>query len=158
MPTDGPNPLTLLMPLREGIDIEEPAQVIAHEQPMIDAALEKVGTVHYARFLLLDASSPNLQPSSPSSEGPFLLGVITTYDGDFDLYIQDFVHQLGEVFDALLGFTRDGAPLVPVKDHVADFAAWVARNDASRQPPNNALSQYAAYPYTVQAVKAHCAT
>lgn len=153
MSTTAPNALTLLMPLKQGVVLEQLSSVITAAQPAIDAALDTVGTVHYARFLLLDASSPNLQPS-PSSGGPFLLAVITTYDGSFDLYVQDFVHQLGDVFDALLPFASEGASMTPVADHVPEFTAWVAGNDASRQPPNNQRSQYAAYPHTVQAIKA----
>lgn len=150
----GPNPLTLIMALEDGADPDQLREVLARNRPALDAALEAVGTVHYARFLLLDTSQANLQPSG-SPSGPLVLAVITTYDGDFALYVQDFVAQLGDVFDALLRFTADGASLVPVRDHVRAFTAWVAANDASQQPPNSELSQYAAYPYTVQAIKAH---
>ena len=148
-----PNPLTLIMPLRQGADLGQLQGLLASHQDAIDAALGVVGTVHYARFVLFDASSPNLQPMA-NSTGPFQLAVITTYDGSFDMYIQDFVQQLGDVFDALLGFTADGAALVPVKNNVTQFTAWIKANDASQQPPNSSLSQYAAYPYTVQAILA----
>lgn len=154
MPTaTAPSPLTLIMPLMEGADLGKLQQLLVEQRSAIDAALGAVGTVHYARFVVFDASSANLQPS-PSSKGPFKLAVITTYDGDFDTYIQDFVQQLGDVFDALLEFTTDGAGLVPVKDNVAKFTAWIAANDSSQQPPTNQFSLYAAYPYTVQQVLA----
>jgi hypothetical protein len=150
-----PNPLTLIMPLKQGVGLGQLQQVLAQQQGAIDHALGVVGTVHYARFVLFDSSSPNLQPL-PSSTGPFQLAVITTYDGDFNIYIQDFVKELGPVFDALLTLTSDGGDLVPVKDHVTQFTAWVAANDASQQPPNNQFSQYAAYPYGVQKILAEC--
>lgn len=152
-PATPAHPLTLIMPLKPDADLEHLQQMLVQQQPAIDEALAAVGTVHYARFVVFDASSANLQPS-PSSKGPFQLAVITTYDGDFDAYIQDFVLQLGDVFDVLLEFTAAGAALVPVKDHVPKFTAWIAANDASQQPPNNLHPQYAAYPYTVQQVLA----
>jgi hypothetical protein len=147
------HPLTLIMPLRPDANVNELGQLIAQQQPAINQALEAVGTVHYARFVLFDGSSPNLQPLA-NSTGPFSLGVITTYDSSFEMYIQDFVRMLGQVFDALLSFTSDGAHLIPVKDNVQAFIAYVAGNDASQQPPNSAFGQYEAYPYTVQQIKA----
>jgi hypothetical protein len=147
------NPLTFILPLKPGVDLTDLAAAIAAEQPTIDAALEAIGTVHFARFVLLDGSSPNLQPK-PGGTGPFSLAVITSYDGDFDVYIQDFVNKLGLVFNALLSFSADGAGLVPVASNVAAFTAYIAANDASQQPPNNKFPLYNAYHYTVQQVLA----
>jgi hypothetical protein len=153
-PLTPPNPLTLVMPLSPGAEAKV-GELLASQQAAIDNALSVVGTVHFARFVLFDAASPNLAPT-PGSSGPFSLAVITTYDGDFDIYIQDFVAQLGDVFNALLELTPDAAGLVPVKDNVAAFTAWIKQNDLSQQPPNGGLSQYAAYPYTVQTILADC--
>jgi len=155
MATTPPSPLTLIMPLKPGLNLGELQQLLGQHQDAIDQALGVVGTVHYARFVVFDSSSPNLQPMA-NSVGPFQLAVITTYDGDFDMYIKDFVKHLGDVFDALLSMTSDGGSLVPVKDNVPGFIAWVAGNDASQQPPNSLLSQYAAYPCTVQTILAEC--
>ncbi len=149
-----PNPLTLVMPLKPGAETQVGALLASH-QTAIDSALSIVGTVHYARFVLFDLASPNLAPT-PGSKGPFSLAVITTYDGDFDIYIQDFVAQLGDVFNALLNLTPDGAGITPVKDNVVAFTAWISANDLSQQQPNAALSQYAAYPYNVQTILADC--
>ena len=147
------NPLTLLMPLVSNVNIAEVAGTIQTSQPLIDQALTSVGTVHFARFVLLDRSAPNLQPGSAApGSGPFVLGVITEYDGDFNVYIQDFVNQLGQIFDALLKFTADGAHLVPVSQNVQAFTAYIATNDASQHPPNTTL--FSAYPLTVQQILA----
>jgi hypothetical protein len=151
------NPLTFIMPLAEGGDPLALGSALGELQPKIDAALEAVGTVHYARFVLLDRSQPDLQPS-PSSIGPFSLAVITSFDGDFDVYIQDFVNKLGPIFDALLQFSSDGTELVPVAEHVEELTAYVAAHDASRQPPNSAFPMFNAYPYTVQQVLANAPT
>src|SRR5262245_40902352 len=100
------NPLSLLMPVVPGSDPSAIAATIAKYQTQIDKALTQVGTVHYARFLLLDTSVPNLQPGT--GKGPYVVAVITAYDGDFNAYIQDFAAQLGPFFDALLAFTVGG--------------------------------------------------
>lgn len=148
------NPLTLVIPLREDIDLSQLQAGLAELLPNIGAAMEAVGTVHYSRVALLDHSSPNLQPK-PDSSGPFSFAVITTYDGDFDVYIQDFVTHLGPIYDALLGFSADGAGIVPVADHVEEFTAYLEANDLSKQPPANGFPFYSAYPYTVQQVLAN---
>jgi hypothetical protein len=144
------NPLTLLMPVVPGTDPNAIAAVLAKYNAQIDAALTSVGTVHYARFVLLDTSVPNLQPGT--GKGPFVLGVITEYDGDFNAYIQDFVAQLGPIFDALLSFTVGGKAVTPVADHITAFMAYIQQNDASQHPPNGGL--YSAYPQTVQQILA----
>ncbi len=148
------NPLTLVIPLKEGIDLGQFQAELAGLMPTTGAAMEAVGTVHDSRVALLDHSSPNLQPK-PDSSGPFSFAVITTYDGDFGIYIQDFVTHLAAVYDALLGFSADGAGIVPVSDHVEEFTAYLEANDLSKQPPNNAFRFFTAYPYTVQQVLAN---
>lgn len=146
------NPLTLVFALKDGTDIQQLSGVLGSLKPTIDQALTTIGTVHDARFVLLDASTPNLQPGP---RGPYKLAIITSYDGSFETYIQDFVNHIGDVFDALMSFTIDGASLVPVKDNVAAFTEYVSKNDASRNPPNDAPELwYTAYPCTVQQVLA----
>lgn len=148
------NPLTFIMPLKEGVSLLELAEVLAKNQDEIDTALKGVGTVHFARFVLFDSSAANLLPS-PESKGPFSLSVITDYDGDFDAYIQAFVQYLGQIFDALLGFSANGESLIPVAQNVNAFEAYITENDASQQPPNEQFSLYSAYPYTVQQILAN---
>jgi hypothetical protein len=111
--------------------------------------------VHYARILLLDASSPNLQPSGNPSDS-YLFAVITEYDGSFQGYIHDFVTRVGPIFDALLQFVVGGPELIPVVDHEDAFAAFIAQNDASQHPPNTGL--YQAYTATVQEILANLPT
>jgi len=144
------NPLTLLMPVAPGVDPTAIATALAKYHDQIQAALTSVGTVHYARFVLLDRSSPSLQPGAGT--GPFVLGVITEYDGDFDAYIQDFVAKVGVVFDALLAFTVGGKEITPVADHISKFITYVRQYDLSQQP--GAAGLYQAYPQTVQQILA----
>jgi hypothetical protein len=148
------NPLTLLMPVLPGTSLLTIAAALEGSQKQIDAALANVGTVHFARFLLLDRSQPNLQPKLNSiiSSDSLVIGVVTEYDGNFDAYIKDFVAQLGGVFDKLLSFVVGGAALIPVVNHVAGFNAFITTNDASQHLPNSTL--YSAYPQTVQQILA----
>jgi hypothetical protein len=149
------NPLTLVMPLKPGVDLSGLAEALAGAADRIDAALSKIGTVHFARFVLFDTSTPNLQVSQTApSTGPFKLAVITEYDNDFDDYIQDFVNNIGDIFDMLLGFTEDGHTLVPVAKNVVAFKKYVAQNDASQHLPPHQSPLYSAYPQTVQKIKA----
>ncbi len=146
------NALTLIMPLEEGVDLTKLAMTLAGAASEINSALTNIGTVHFARFVLFDASSPNFQPASTT--GPFRLAVITEYDKDFDDYIQDFVNDIGDVFDALLKFTADGQSLVPVSKNVAAFQAYVAKNDLSQHLRQGQPTLYSAYPQSVQAILA----
>lgn len=144
------SPLSLFMPVIPGTDPRVIGAAIAGSQKAIDEALESIGTVHFARFLLLDRSTANLQPGGGNQE--LVIAVITEYDGSFNAYIQAFSNQLGPVFDALLEFVVGGKDLVPVKSNLNAFTAFIAQNDASQHAPNTGL--YAAYPQTVQQVLA----
>jgi hypothetical protein len=107
--------------------------------------------VHYARTMLLDASTPNLQPRENTTDS-FVIAVITEYDGSFDDYIGDFVSQVGAVFDALLQYVVDGAKLIPVVNNVQAFSNFINLNDASQHLPNTGLFQ--AYDFDVQKILA----
>jgi hypothetical protein len=56
------------------------------------------------------------------------LAVITSYDGTFEDYINEFIDHIGEVFDALLAHI-DGAPPLPVEANRDAFLDYVRRND-----------------------------
>jgi hypothetical protein len=146
------SPLSLFMPVLPSANMQQLAATLQANQPALDAALASIGTVHYARTLLLDRSSANLQPGSGST-GPFVLAVITEYDGNFNAYLQDFVNHVGAQFDALLQFVVGGAALTPVANHLNAFTVFIAANDASQHAPNIGL--YQAYPdVTVQQILA----
>ena len=61
-----PNPLTLMMPCLPGTNLIAVAATLKEAQPQVDIALAKIGTVHYARFLMLDRSQATLQPQLQS--------------------------------------------------------------------------------------------
>lgn len=147
------NPLTVVIDLKPSVTVNDVIALIELVQWEVDEGLKKVGTVHFARFVLFDPASPNLLPTA-NSKGPLKLAVITSYDGDFDIYIGDFVRCIGNVFNTLLKNSVDGADLVPVKDHIPEFTKFLAANDASQNPPNNKFHLYSAYPNTVQQILA----
>ena len=164
------NALTLLMPLLPGSTAQQLTAALqakesdstgtapqgtdgATSDTVLNNALESLGIVHYARFLVLDRSSPNLQPSSPTTPSDQLvLAVITEYDGSFDAYIGDFVSQVGDIFDMLLEMVVDGKKVTPVANNIQAFTNFVKANDLSQQPGVPQL--YQAYTATVQQIKA----
>jgi hypothetical protein len=143
-PTDAPvqSPLTLVMTVkpedREVLKAKvHGLQALPPEKNPVTTALDQIGTVHDARFVFLDEDR---------------LAVITTYDGDFERYIMDFVDFVGPVFDDLLLHMVD-APALPVEQHRPEFLAYVRKNDLTCVPPF-----YSAYPTrTVQDVLADAA-
>ena len=148
------NPLCLMMPVLPGTNPISIAAAVQEYQTKINTALTDIGTVHFARFVLFDRSQANLLPNigKTGTSDTLIIGVITEYDGSFNGYIEDFVAQLGEVFDALLQFVVGGKALMPVANHVAAFEAFITANDASQHVPNTGL--YNAYPQTVQQILA----
>src|SRR5260370_42678931 len=79
------SPLTLLMPVLPGITPQEIFAGMSQDGPQVDAALNNIGTAHFARTLILDPSAPNLQPSPKSTS--FVLGIVPEIDGRFADYI-----------------------------------------------------------------------
>lgn len=121
-PPDQPiqNALTLAMKARCAASWAELRQAVEHLQslpgdknPVVNA-LDRVGTVHFARFAFLEDEQRLL--------------VITSYDGDFAIYINDFINEIGDVFNTLLSFVADAPPL-PVQTYRQEFLEYVQRHD-----------------------------
>jgi len=135
------NPLTLIMSIRSIADtlllkaLLHKIQSAPPEQNPIWKALTKLNTVHFARFVFLEHDTK--------------LAVITTYDGSFEDYINEFVDEIGEVFNALLAH-MSGAPPLPVQQNRKAFLDYVRANDLRAIEPF-----YSAYPKaTVLDIKA----
>jgi hypothetical protein len=126
------NPLTLVMTITSPADytqlngLLQQIQSAPPEKNPIRGALDKLKSVHFARFVFL---ANNTQ-----------LAVITTYDGSFDHYINDFIDEIGDVFNALLAHMKDAPPL-PVQKNRDAFLAYVKANDLRCIEPF-----YSAYP------------
>ena len=124
------SPLTLVMPVRPEARAALRAEVeqlqdLPRDRNPVTTALDAIGTVHFARFVFIDETR---------------LAVITTYDGDFAAYINEFVDHIGDVFNDLLQHMADAPPL-PVQQHRQEFLDYVLRNDLRCLPPF-----YSAYP------------
>ena len=125
------NPLTLVMKATSPQDYNALQQIVGHIQSLpapqnpVVTALTKIANVHFARFVFLD---------------PDQLAVITTYDDDFDSYINEFTNELGEVFNTLLGHVTDAPPL-PVQTYRQQFLDYIRAHDLRCVGPF-----YSAYP------------
>jgi len=148
------HPLTVMLPLDPSKNVAELLTRVAANQDALFGALSCVGTVHFARFILFDRSKADLRPAfgpdGSLGEGPFAFGIITEFDGDFDLYTQQFVDQIGFLFDLGLSFTIDGQALIPVQEHLEEFAAYLKEHNLSVHPPNQGL--FNAYELTVKQI------
>ncbi len=142
MSTQVSNPLTLVMNIKSHEDFLALQKLLGGfdnappgKNP-INNAMDKVGTVHFARFVFLSETQ---------------LAVITSYDGNFDVYITAFANILGDIFDALLSHMKDAPPLpVSSPENLPKFLDYIRENDRSRV--NGQLqSIYCSYPtLTVQ--------
>lgn len=126
------NPLTLIMKIKSEADYSQLNQKLQQIQSLpptenpIAVALTKIATVHFARFTFLENNTK--------------LAVITSYDGDFDTYINEFVNKIGDIFNTLL-MHMENAPPLPVQTHRQEFLQYVKDNDAPSLQPF-----YSAYP------------
>lgn len=122
------HPLTLVMTIKGDKEFNELKALLETMNTgatnPITTALDKLATVHFARFVFLDNRH---------------LMLITTYDNDFAAYIDAFVNEIGPVFDVLLK-RMENAPPLPVSDHRKEFLKYVTDNDKP------AAAFYSAYP------------
>src|SRR6185437_9894699 len=61
------------------------------------AALAIVGTVHFARFVIVGDN----------------ICMFSVYDGDFTNYIRDFIATIGSVFDAVVSLVEGAEHVIP---------------------------------------------
>lgn len=115
--------MNLVLPLKNktAVGRAEAALVIGSSLDEIYSGLDNVGTVHMARFTIVDNN----------------LLMFSFYDGDFRTYIRDFIMTLGHAFDAVAELIEDPPPL-PCWQHVDEFIDWVHAHDALQLPDNPA--------------------
>ena len=140
MTTPSQSALTALFPIKAAFVDALRQQLIS--DPLNPAGLDAVGTVHFARIFVF-------QPNNPAGIPANIAAVITTYDGSFAAYIQDFVNQaaVAQFFNQFLAVVDDpaAAGLIPVTKNAAAFAAFVQKYDASN-PASQWGQWYSAYP------------
>ncbi len=112
--------MNLILPLKDktAVGRAKAAMAIASNLDEIYAGLDNVGTVHFARFVIIENN----------------MCMISCYDGDFSNYIRDFVAQLGTVFDSVIALIEDGEAMIPTRDNIDTFINWVHDRDVYQIP------------------------
>ncbi|WP_156927897.1 hypothetical protein [Bradyrhizobium sp. Tv2a-2] len=107
--------MNLIMPLKDksAVGRAEAALAIAQNKDEIYAGLDNVGTVHFARFVIVGEN----------------ICMFSVYDGDFTNYIRDFIATIGCVFDAVVKLVEGGDAVIPSETHVEKFIDWVHAHD-----------------------------
>jgi hypothetical protein len=112
--------MNLIMPLKDKSPIGRAKAVmaIAQYKDEIFAGLDNVGTVHFARFVIVDNN----------------ICMFSVYDGDFTNYIRDFIATIGSVFNAIVELVEEGESVIPCEQNVEAFIEWVHAHDAYQVP------------------------
>jgi hypothetical protein len=112
--------MNLIMPLKikSPIGRAEAALAIAQNKDAIYAGLNNVGTVHFARFVIVGDN----------------ICMFSVYDGDFTNYIRDFIVTIGSVFDAVVSLVDGGDDVIPSEYNVEAFIEWVHAHDMYQVP------------------------
>ncbi|MGQ0736590.1 MAG: hypothetical protein ACT4QD_23415 [Acidobacteriota bacterium] len=115
--------MNLVMPLKNktAVGRAQVALAVGSSLDEIYSGLDNVGTVHVARFSIVDNN----------------LVMFSFYDGDFHAYIRDFIMTLGHAFDAVVELMEDPPPR-PCWQHVEEFIEWVHKRDALQLPDDPA--------------------
>jgi hypothetical protein len=112
--------MNLIMPLKikSPIGRAEAALAIAQNKDAIYAGLNNVGTVHFARFVIVGDN----------------ICMFSVYDGDFTNYIRDFIATIGGVFNAVVKLVEGGDDVIPCEEKVEAFIQWVHERDLYQVP------------------------
>ena len=107
--------INLVMPLKNKSPVGRAlaAMAIAQNKEAIYAGLNNVGTVHFARFVIVGDN----------------ICMFSVYDGDFTNYIRDFIATIGSVFNAVVGLVEGGEEVLPCENNVEAFIQWVHERD-----------------------------
>jgi hypothetical protein len=111
------NGLNLILPLKNPAQMPALVATIASVMDDVHSALAGLHYPHFARFL-------------PIPDGSALT-VITSYDGELDSYIMDFVAVMGDIFTTMLQFMK-GAPPLPVHRFPNEFLAYLKAHNVSQ--------------------------
>jgi hypothetical protein len=150
-------PLMVVVPLKSAEAAQALQKQLLLGQDLVHQALDKVGTVHFARFVFLDSAKPGLAPAkSFAGPGPFSLAIITEFNAPYDTYIEAFANILTDAFSMIIMASSDGAELQLRKTaagtvepaDMKKFLAYVKAHDLARHQPNSSLELYIGDPYT----------
>ena len=105
--------MNLIMPLKDKSPVgrAQAALAIAQNKDAIFAGLNNVGTVHFARFVIVGDN----------------ICMFSVYDGDFTNYIRDFIATIGSVFNAVVGLVEGGEKVTPLREECRGIHPMGAR-------------------------------
>lgn len=107
------NALNLWLPLKSRAQFPALQALLEARRADFHAGVLGLRNIHFARFL----------PSSDFSQ----LMVITSFDGDIESYLMDFVGSMAGLFNDILQYIA-GAPPLPVEEHPELFAEFVMQH------------------------------
>jgi hypothetical protein len=112
--------MNLVMPLANKSPVGRAlaAAAIAQNKDAIYAGLNNVGTVHFARFVIVGDN----------------ICMFSVYDGDFTNYIRDFIATIGDVFNAVVSLVEGGDKVIPCERNADAFIQWVHERDLYQLP------------------------
>ncbi|MBR0696034.1 hypothetical protein [Bradyrhizobium lablabi] len=112
--------MNLIMPLKDksAVGRAKAAGAIAANKDQIYAGLNNVGTVHFARFVIVGDN----------------ICMFSVYDGDFTNYIRDFIATIGSVFNAVVELVEGGEDVIPCEHNAEAFIEWVHARDLYQVP------------------------
>lgn len=120
------------------LELNDPSQMgelllhLLDQQDAINAALNGLHYVHFARFV----PTPDFKA----------LQVITSFDGELDAYVLDFALAIGDQFELILSYMKDRPPS-RVKDFPAQFLQYVNdHNLGYGQMGGGGIGLFSAYP------------
>ncbi len=111
---------------------EELKRLIDASEGLVQGALQRLGFVHFARFVFFKFGDQQC------------FAIITSYDFDFDDYINVFIDELGELFDRMLRH-------VDAPKNIQDF---IQKNESVRQH----RQEFIEYVRSVDAANENCET
>jgi hypothetical protein len=131
------NHLTLAFPIKSAADRKALEPTLSSLMSDVFKAADAIGTVHYARFVILSDKT---------------LLFLADFDDELEKLLQDLAQHLGPVLDAILEHV-DNPPHTPVANNRDAFVRWAAGHQI------NPIATYTAYPgATVQKIKSQAAT
>lgn len=107
-------PLNVIMKVKMPVSehAEKLKMVIKYGAPQIESKLNEARHVHFSWFVFLENDTK--------------LALFTTYDGNFEAYIEHFAFQIGPLFDKLFEHIQDAPPL-PVEKFPKEFVQTIRR-------------------------------
>jgi hypothetical protein len=111
-------PLNLILPLKTPAMAPALGAYLLEHMDGFHAGVLNLRYVHDARFII-------------PPDGSCLM-VMTTFDGDFDSYLMDFVASMADLFTGVMFFVKDAPPL-PVEKYPNEFRNFVARHSVAHQ-------------------------